>query len=66
MPRLDLFEISESHLSSSRLDSIFAQNPGFDVVNAVKETWGSTVKKTWATAVHILRMRYALRLLKTG
>jgi hypothetical protein len=35
MPRLDLFEISESHLSSSRLDSIFAQNPGFDVVRGV-------------------------------
>ena len=36
MPRLDLFEISESHLSSSRLDSIFAQNPAFDVVIPLK------------------------------
>jgi hypothetical protein len=26
-------EISEPHLSSSRLDSIFAQNPVFDVVS---------------------------------
>jgi hypothetical protein len=35
MPRLDLFEISKSHLSSSRLDSIVAQNPVFDVVPCI-------------------------------
>ena len=28
-----MFEISESHLSSSCFDSIFAQNPVFDAVN---------------------------------